>query len=388
MHANTTFGGMTAGEWDRLAGEKFYSTSAWLRFCSAEAGTDGRAVTATSARGPVCGVPVRELTGLPEWSRYRWNQRLSEAELPLLPDSGLLVGPPEGFQTHFLTAPGANGAAAESMRSLVALLRAEAARPPDGDTSKDVRGCTAMYVTTEGAAAAREAGVTAEPVLLDADAWIPVPAGGWEPWLDSLPSKRRRNVRHEDRAFRAAGYRIEHLPLSACVEKLGKAAASTLWKYGHQTTPETELISLRRVAEILGDLASVAVCWLEEGDPLGFCIYYQWGDTVYLRWAGFDYERLAGSAEYFNLLYYSQIQRSPETGIRWIHAGATAQAAKALRGAELRPLWMLDLGADSPHERGADQVREHNARMRKELLDDPRTAASLTGDWAGLEQRG
>jgi uncharacterized protein len=372
-------GGLAPEEWDRLAGGRFYSTTAWLRFCAAEYGGPGAGVVVRRAGEPVAAVPVRELTSLPVWSRYRWNDHLAAFGLPLLPDAGLLVGPPEGFQTHFLRPDGdgdggdgdGGDGGGPAIEDLVDALRRTAR---SGD---EQRGCVAVYLTTPDVIAARRAGVTAEPVLLDADAWIEVPDGGWPAWLETLPNKRRKNIRREERSFREAGYRLETMPLAASYERLGGPAAATLLKYGHETSPGNELVSLRRVVDCIGDLASVVVCWLD-GEPLAFCIHYVWGDTVFLRWAGFDYDRMAGAAEYFNVLYYSQVMAAPERGTRWIHAGVSVPEAKALRGAELRPLWLLDLQEDSPLSGdGASAVRRHNAELYGRFTADPRTAGAL-----------
>jgi len=371
VNADTSYGGLTPEAWDKLAGPNFYSTSAWLRFCTAETGTPGDAVVAYEGGEPACAVPVRELGGLPKWSRYRWNDRLSEFGLPKLAPRGLLVGAPEGFQTHFLAPAGRRSTA--RFAKLIDELR----QAGDSAGGPGERACVAMFLTTDDVLAARHAGVTAEPVLLDADAWLPVPEGGWPGWLEALPSNRAKTVRKEDRRFQEAGYDIAHVPLAECWERLGTAAAATLRKYGHETTPETELISLGRAVECMGEAARVAVLRLGAGDPLGFCIYYLWGDTAFLRWVGFDYERLVGTAEYFNLVFYSQMKRAPALGVRWIHVGATATATKALRGAQLRPLWLLDFTEDSVLAKVPDQVRRHNARLYGQFADDPRTAAAL-----------
>jgi uncharacterized protein len=371
MSVTTTFSGLTAGEWDRLAGRHFYSTSRWLSYCSNDIGVPGSAVVSYAGDDPAWAVPVRELAKVPFWSRYRWNDHLTEHGLPLLAPEGVLIGPSEGFQTHFLCA--APDRPVDSLARLIAEVRDRCGRG---------QSCVAMYLTTEDVMAARAAGVLAEPVLLDVDAWIPVPDGGWPAWLDSLPSKRRRRIRHEDRAFAAAGYHVDHLPLAQVCDRIGAASAATLGKHGYETTPESEAAALRRVAENMGDAARVAVCHFGDGDPVGFCVYYLWADVCFGRWAGFDYTRLAGAEEYFNLCYYTQVKRAPETGIRWIHAGATAQAAKALRGAELRPLWMLDLTEGSPLERSAGEVRRHNLRMHAQFAQDPRIAPRLRQfDW-------
>jgi hypothetical protein len=371
--AQTTFGGLTADSWDRLAGKHFYSTSKWLDYCTADTGVPGDAVVSYDGDVPAWAIPIRELAGLPEWSRYRWNGHLKESGLPLLEPTGILAGPSEGFQTHFLAAEDCHSSAA--LTNLLAELR------QFGDAGGVKRkACVAMYLTSDDLPALWSAGITAEPVLLDLDAWISIPDGGWDAWLDSFPSKRRVKLRSEDRNFRAAGYEIVHMRLSECYHQLGAASAGLLRKYGHETTLEAEIGGLRQVAESMSDDASVAVCYLGDGDPVGFCIYYRWQDTVFLRWAGFDYDRLVGAAEYFNLCYYTHVRLAPELGVRWIHAGATASAAKALRGAELRPLWLLDLTEDSRLAKSADEVREHNARLYAGFADDPRIAPALKRD--------
>lgn len=371
VKAQTTFGGLSTEKWDQLAGKHFYSTSKWLQYCSADTGVRGDAVVSYDGDVPAWAVPVRELGGLPLWSRYRWNDHLKEAGLPLLDPQGILAGASEGFQTHFLSSEGHDSIAA--LTNLISELR----KFCDSGDRLDMNACVAMYVTSENLPALRSAGITAEPVLLDLDAWIRVPDGGWPAWLDSFTPKRKRKLRSEDRNFRAAGYKIVHMRLAECYQKLGAASAGLLRKYGHETTPEAEVADLGRVAGALTEEAKVAVIYLGGGDPVGFCIYYLWQDTVFLRWAGFDYDRMVGAAEYFNLLYYTHLRRAPELGIRWIHAGATAPAAKALRGAELRPLWLLDLAEDSALAHSAGQVREHNARVYARFAEDPRIAPAL-----------
>ncbi len=373
MTAETTFGGLSQEAWDQLAGPHFYSTSKWLRYCTAETGTPGSAVVSRVGHEPAWAVPVRELGGLPEWSRYRWNDHLSQFGLPTLAPTGTLVGAPEGFRTSFLSA-GARPAAA--LAALVAQLRQQLHSTegrPNG------RACVAMYTTSDDVRALRAAGVDTQPVLLDADAWLAIPSGGWPAWLDSLASSNRKLVRKEHRAFHEAGYRIVHMPLAECWDQLGVAAAATLLKYGHHTTPETELISLRRAVEHLGDTARVAVCYLRDERPVGFLIYYQWGDTIFNRWLGLDYERLAGAREYFQLCYYTHLERAQEHGARWLHVGLNPQPA-SMRGGELRPVWLVDLTQDSALHTGADQVHRHNVRMYEELAGDPRTAGALVAD--------
>ena len=356
-------GGLDPDAWDRLAGSSFYSTAAWLKFCADHGGPRRGAIVSHADGQPAAAVPVAMVTDQLPPPLYRWNDLLAERGLPTLASNGLLVGPLQGYRTQLLTAPGVDGI--DAARGLIHALRDR------GDAA-----CVATYVPTEDARSLVAAGVSAPPVLLDTDAWIELPPGGWEAWLDALPKKRRTSVRRERRAFEEAGYTVTHLPLADCHERLAPLAAATQAKYGHDA-PEAfwgGLLQLH-VAD-MGAAARVSVCWHGD-DPVGFCLYYVWGDTLYLRWAGFAYERLAGAAEYFNLVYYDQVMQAPTLGVRWIHAGIKASEAKALRGAELRPLWLVDLAADSVLATRRDDVRDHTLRTVEGLLADNRTRAAV-----------
>lgn len=372
-------GGLAPQTWDRLAGDRFYSTSAWLSFCATDFESPSDAVVAWSGGEPACAVPVVELTRPPS-ELYDWSALLAGHGLPPLPAGGLLVGSREGYQTHLL-GPATQERGSMAVAEVVRQLRRRHAEGGDSDE----RSCVAMYVSTADALALRDAGVSAPPVLLEPDAWIELPAGGWPGWLASLPKKRRRSARCEARNFRDAGYRVEHLALSACYERLGSAAAATQAKYGYDDRPEDYLAALRNHVRCMGSAARVAVCSLGNGDPVGFCLYYVCGEALFLRWAGFDYERLTGADEYFNTVYYSQIEIAAGLGVRRIHAGLKATTAKALRGARLRPLWLVDLAPNSPLEAACERVLAHNDRVFGELAADSRTAPALVEeDWRAL----
>jgi predicted N-acyltransferase len=214
-------------------------------------------------------------------------------------------------------------------------------------------------------------------VLLEADAWLELPPGGWDAWIASLPSKRRINVRREARRFQDAGYTVTHLPLTECYEQLPALAGATQAKYGHAAAAADWLAVLKLHIAAMGSAAQVALCTRGGGEPVGFCLYYVWGETLYLRWGGFDYDRLVGAAEYFNVLYYSQVSLAPKLGVRWIHAGIKSLEAKALRGAELRPLWLVDLAEDSVLARHGHAVRRHNRHAYERLAADGRTRSAL-----------
>ncbi len=359
--------------WDELAGRNFYSSANWLDFCAVEHGAavDGVVIAGDSTAAEVA-MPVfsgADLAG----SSYDWNAHLARRSLPALPSGGLLVGPREGYQTHLLRA------AARPDPGAVTRLLAELRARTTGDA------CVAMYLTTEDVRLFRTAGVQAPAVLLECDAWIPIPDDGFDAWLTTLTAKRRISVNREVAAFTSAGFRIRHVPLRECSAAIVPLAQRTESKYGFEATAAEDLASFRNHEHCLGDAAMVALCTLDD-DPVGFCLYYVWRDTIFLRWGGFDYSRLRNAYEYFNLLYYEQIRRAGEWGIRWIHAGIKATKAKVWRGAVIRPLWLLDLAATSPLVDAQRAVHDHNETFLDGLLADSTLAKAIAdrAEWQSL----
>jgi uncharacterized protein len=362
IDTESRLGGLAPSVWDGLAGRGFYSSAGWLGFCTADFGAESAAAVCYRDGEPVCAVPyVRTSDSL--FGSYRWHDILRAAGLPAPPADGILVGPREGYQTHVLGTP-----TTAELAGVVDQIRAA------GST------CVAMYVTTGDVLALRHAGVTTTPVLLKADAWIELPECDWASWEASLSKNRRKMVRRDVREFRDAGYRIEQVPLTECWERLGGIASATQAKYGHHTTPEIELRSLRNHAVRMGAAARTALLYTRDDTLVGFCLYYVWQDTAFLRWIGLDYDKLAGGREYFSLCYYAQIECAEQLGIRWLHAGVDASDAKAFRGARLRPLWLLDLSADSVLSGADDRIRRHNTGYYDKLKADPVTADALDDD--------
>jgi hypothetical protein len=261
---------------------------------------------------------------------------------------------------------------------LAELVRAVREHPVTGEG----RGRVAMYLPTADVDALRRAGVRAEPVLLEPDAWIPVPAGGWDAWLEAMPSRKRLKIRREAHRFEEAGNTITHVGLADCYDRLPPVAESMAVKYGYPGRASDFLAEFTTYLRTTGPSARVALCE-HDGRLTGFCLYYVQGDVVFLRWASFDYAHLTGTQEYFNVSYYSQVRIAGEVGARWLHAGKSALAAKVLRGAELRPLWLLDLTPGSPLEAAAAEVRRHNAGRLAALAADPVTgpAGAQPAEW-------
>ncbi len=372
-HFTDPLGGLTDAQWGELAGGRFYSSAFWLRLVALEPGMVSGAVHVDLPGGGRAAVPVAATDGGSN-PHLRWHEQLTGRGLPSPPAAGVLVGQRRGYLAHLLATPGADRAAAAG-----ALLDAVRALPdplgPSGAPTGPAR--VAMYLTTPDALALREAGAKTLPVALTADAWLEIPPGGWEDWLESLGSQhRRQRVRREVRAFEEAGYRVEHRILRDAYEDVGRLAARTEQRYGIDGSAEAYVEAFRKHAELAGDRAEVLLCSVGDEPAVGCCLYVRDGDTVYLRAVGFDYERLRGAAEYFNLAYYLPA-RMP--GVRWLHAGIATPDGKAMRGAELRPLWLVDLTPGSPLEGCDEQVRAHNAAFRDGLAASSPAVARAVG---------
>jgi hypothetical protein len=342
-------GGCSAGEWPGTDAGHFYSSAGWLRLCAESVPDPTGAVVAATAEAATAAVPVAVVDRDPG-EFYRWTEQLTRRQLPAPPAKGLLVGPRRGYQTHLLRSGGSALAAAAA---LLKLIRAATSGP-----------AIAMYLSTPDVVALRTAGVQRLPVLLKPDAWISVPEGDLSQWLATVTSSRRQLIRRETRKFEAVGYEVEDVLLTAEVAELaGQLLTNTEARYGHSAHPDARIRFLTRQAEELAGQGRVLLLRRPGGEPVGYCLYYLYGETLFLRSAGFDYFRLADAAEYFNLVYYHPLRRAIAAGARWIHAGVEAVAAKALRGAELRPLWLLDLGtAGAGVDRENELIRAANQR--------------------------
>ncbi|ORT57375.1 GNAT family N-acetyltransferase [Streptomyces sp. CB03238] len=372
-------GGLTDAEWDGMADGRFYSSAFWLRLVALEAGAVSGGLHVALPGGGRAAVPVAatEPDGMSN-PHLRWHDVLTQRGLPSPSAGGVLVAQRRGYLAHLLATPGvdrvdAAGALLEAVRSLPDPVG------PSGSKAGPAR--VAMYLTTADVLALRAAGVRSMPVALTADAWLGIPPGGWEEWLETMGSShRRRRVRSEVRKFEQAGYRVEHRVLRDAYTHVGRLAARTEQRYGIEGNPDAYVEAFRKHAELAGDRAEVLLCSLGDETPVGCCLYVRDGDTVYLRAVGFDYERLRGAAEYFNLAYYLPA-RMP--GVRWLHAGIATPGGKALRGAELRPLWLLDLTSGSPLEGRENDVRAHNAAFLDRLTaESPAvTKALLEDEW-------
>ncbi|MER7155093.1 GNAT family N-acetyltransferase [Streptomyces lydicus] len=362
-------GGLGDTEWDRLADGRFYSSALWLRICALDPGSLSGGLHVETPGGGRAAIPVAAVTDEPT-PDLRWHDMLSARGLPAPEPGGLLIGQRRGYLAHLLTSEGTDRT--EAAAAVLDAVRA--LRSPLHEESKIAR--VAMYLTTEDVGALRAAGVRTAPVALKTDAWIEIPPGGYPAWLESLSAHRARRIRSEIRKFEKAGYEVERRTLAESWQDVARLLARSLLRYGRTVDVAPMAESFRKQGELAGSRAEVALCSRPGEPPVGFCLYYRWGDTVYLRGLGLDHDRLASAAEYFNITYY-MAARLP--GVRRIHAGTETSEGKALRGAKLRPLWLLDLSEGSPLAGYDEEIREHNRALFTRLRDSSPAVSDALG---------
>ncbi|MFJ6613256.1 GNAT family N-acetyltransferase [Streptomyces sp. NPDC091289] len=197
-----------------------------------------------------------------------------------------------------------------------------------------------LYVTDEAAAELADACGT-KPVQLNQDARIPLPGSTFEDYLEGLTSKRRVAIRRERRAFAEAGYELRTLRLSECAAAAGALAAQLQERHGHPADPAAMAGLLRDQAEGMADSGRVHAAFAGR-HMVAFSLSYHHADTVWLRSTGYDYARLRGAHEYFNLVYYLPIEDAYAHGATSLHLGMESLRAKTLRGAVASPLWAIE----------------------------------------------
>ena len=268
--------------WNRLAAEQFYQSEPWLQLCELYGGVRLERVLVTDGQR-ACGTCVTAYDSARP-GNYDWTAKYTAAQvLPPAPDA-LLVAPSMAYSGAILR----DDDDPVLLGRLLAELR---------DTSLRMTGQpdrVAMYLSSADVTVLRRAGVPAHPLLLEPDAWIELPAGGWDGYLSGLSVGRRRKTRREVRRFEEAGCTISHHRLPEVYQLLPPLAESMAIKYGYPGRAPGFLQEFGRYVAATGEHGRVAMCW-HDGHPTGFCLYYPWGSTIFLRWASFDYARLTGS---------------------------------------------------------------------------------------------
>ena len=154
-------------------------------------------------------------------------------------------------------------------------------------------------------------------------------------------------MRRERRAFSESGLCVAVRRLDECRRELAPLLANVQRRYGQPA--DTAVLADLLEAESAGLAGHSAVFTGEDaGGIVAAFLTYRFGSGLFGRLAGFDYDRLPGVFEYFNLGVYEPVAYLAEHRLRTLHLGVGSWQAKAFRGATIRPLWTALVRTGAP----------------------------------------
>lgn len=335
--------------WDRLAGDDgFYLCQGWLALQEGDEDSPRSYVVARGADGAISGaLPVDRVDS--ESNDFYLLSAVLPPEVATPDERLMLLGGHGGYRSGFLLDPDLGVA---ERRATIDALVGEARRAAQGADRRAVF----MYLDDTFLAEVATVSDVGTPLLSRHEATLQLPGQGWSDYLRSLPAGRRRTVPKEERRFAAADYSVAAGDLTPWLDQAGALLAQVQHRYGHDADPAgmSEMLHAQ-ITDIDGHVAFVCT---DGEDLLGFVLAFEFGDSLFLRAGGFDYDRVRGAGEYFNLAFYHPIRWAYEHGPRRLHFGIEALQAKSLRGAALSPLWTVPVGWNWSDEQ---QVRTANA---------------------------
>lgn len=214
---------------------------------------------------------------------------------------------------------------------------------------------------------------TATKQLIDMEAVVGVPPGGIEEYVAGIRSAgRRNNVRAERRRFAASEGRIEQGHLQDCdLGVLADLLAQVQRKHGHDVDVASIERQLAFQRAALGAKSVVFSCLDADDRVIGFSLFYEHADCLWLRVVGLDYASVGRAGEYAELTVYVPVEFASNAGIPRIHLGLGSFEAKFRRGATPVPLW-------AAHD-GPPTTKDDNRRALERILADiaPREAAIM-----------
>lgn len=158
----------------------------------------------------------------------------------------------------------------------------------------------------------------------------------FDDYLDGLPKPRK--ARREIRDCQESGARTVIKPVAEAAEEIAPLFVQLVEKYGLETSEANEVKEMRNLQEAVGNAAK-AIVMRRAGDPIAGAVFIEYEQSLYMRQAGFDYDRTGASFEYFNLAYYEMVRHALGTGFTKIDYGQATYRAKIARGASVEPLW-------------------------------------------------
>ena len=357
-------------EWDSLTeGDTIYSTSGWLwvRRGRQPEGTQGHYLLARDENDTaVAGLETYAFVRPPR-PLYHPAPLLAglvdDEQLDLVGQRPLTIA--TGWQEYRGQIPGLAGLDPADREAAVAALGAHAIGIAE-DFEASMVGY--FYLPREHALEVLRAHSDAAPVALLHDVETAFPVGQWQDfdeYVAWLPSGRRKRARREVRDFRQSGRTIRSVGLPEVVDTIAPLNSQLMRKHGHAFSPERAAGIYGLQAQFLGEASTVLLAE-DAGRVIGFALRYRLDDMLYARVAGFDYS-VPNQADYFNLVFYHQLEQQAAQPTRGIHLGVNTLQAKLTRGAQPTPLYTVLVGVRQPLKVSADAVRARNLRVFTEF---------------------
>lgn len=172
---------------------------------------------------------------------------------------------------------------------------------------------------------------------LEAEAKLSLPGHSFDDYLSVFSGKRRGKFRREMKRFEQSGSEIEITELSkGLLPRLAVLLQNIETKYqGVQEKPERFMQYLSGLEQM--PFRNHLFLAKKSGEIVSFSLFYEFGDVLYGRMAGFDYEKIDDDFCYFNIAFYRPIIYAYEHGIHEINYGLGSLSTKVRRGCHLVP---------------------------------------------------
>lgn len=361
-----------ATDWDRLAGDAFYVSYAWLRQFEGEErlyeGLEPTYVRVAQGENVVGLAPC--FTGakpgsLPFGNNPHRRYLAGGGGPPPFSEESLypvtLCDAPVGFSNRLLVrhdlAPADRQAVVSRLvEEVMAVARERAANfvafgfLPVHDAEQI---CTARPELV--------------PIFCHAEAILAV-EGGFEGYLARFSHSRRRNVRVEVRRFEAEGLRFLRPSFADALPQFVPLFVAHEKEYGNVYDPAFVAKTLGRVEKAFANRWRVIAAM--RGDEMVAASVSVLHDGVYYgRFWGVDRARAPKKAAlYFNCNYYEPIRAAAEEGVHTLHFGAGTVDAKVAHGCDPRSLWTVVGFTRPPDPKLVGRLRERSETRLQELV--------------------
>jgi len=208
----------------------------------------------------------------------------------------------------------------------------------DWRRKEGIRSVAALYVTNQPALlhALRAAGTS--PVPLADQCVLDVTWSDFDGYVETLPARRRMEVRREVRAL-AGRVTVRKLGPDEETDQIVALRCQLVGKYGGRPDPAKERRFLDRVRREFGaDNVTVFAAELA-GRLLSFTLLVQDGPVWTALLTGSDYTRPEARLSYFATSFYSPAAEAPRRRVTTLNFGFGSWEAKARRGCRLLPTY-------------------------------------------------